>query len=232
MIFLLGGADCWGSEWRDSHLGPENGPQRTADSRARSLGELCPHRPRCQLHGSRQQLGASPNWTWDAKTGVGEKLEWGSCFYPPNREIVTCGTWLEGWETKWRSSFQRRRSRRTNDTRCAASSAPTPREAFCCFCLTWCQTEKKNLIYVSPWMSPDYWPPAQRIRPARSGGRPTSPWWRSWASKATTPGRRPEAGCGTAPSPETRSTSLQVRTFTFGSVPLSRWAFKVKNGMF
>lgn len=144
MIFLLGGADCWGSEWRDSHLGPENGPQRTADSRARSLGELCPHRPRCQLHGSRQQLGASPNWTWDAKTGVGEKLEWGSCFYPPNREIVTCGTWLEGWETKWRSSFQRRRSRRTNDTRCAASSAPTPREAFCCFCLTWCQTEKKK----------------------------------------------------------------------------------------
>lgn len=56
-----------------------------------------------------------------------------------------------------------------------------------------------------------YWPPAQLTRPVRSGGRLTSPWWRSWVSRATTQGRPLEAGCGTAPSPGTPSTLSPVR---------------------
>lgn len=55
--FLAGRADCGRSERCHSHLGPENRPQRAADSRARGFCELGAHRPRCQLHGGRQQLG-------------------------------------------------------------------------------------------------------------------------------------------------------------------------------
>lgn len=60
------------------------------------------------------------------------------------------------------------------------------------------------------WSSPVCWPPAQPTRPVRYGGRPTSRWWQSWASRATTPGRRLEAGCGTVRSPETPSILLLV----------------------
>lgn len=56
-LFFQGGADCWRPEWRDSHLGSEDRPQRAADPGARGLGQLRPHRPRCQLHGGSQQLG-------------------------------------------------------------------------------------------------------------------------------------------------------------------------------
>lgn len=56
------------------------------------------------------------------------------------------------------------------------------------------------------------WPPALLTRPARSGGPPTSHWWRSWASRATTQERRLAAGCGTVLSPGTHSISSQVNT--------------------
>lgn len=56
-LFFQGGADCWRPEWRDSHLGSEDRPQRAAHPGARGLGQLRPHRPRCQLHGGSQQLG-------------------------------------------------------------------------------------------------------------------------------------------------------------------------------
>lgn len=66
-----------------------------------------------------------------------------------------------------------------------------------------------DLVFFS-FSSSACWPLAQLTRPARSGGRPISPWWRSSASRATTQERRPEVGCGTVRSPETLSTSLPV----------------------
>ena len=69
-----------------------------------------------------------------------------------------------------------------------------------------------GVMPVSMFVSAACWPPAQQTRPARSGERPTSPWWLSWASRATTQGRPLGAGCGTAPSLATPSTSSQVST--------------------
>lgn len=60
-----GGADCRRPERSHSYLGSEDRPQWTVDSRTRGLSKCSAHRPRCQLHGSSQQLGESPrslNW--------------------------------------------------------------------------------------------------------------------------------------------------------------------------
>lgn len=61
--------------------------------------------------------------------------------------------------------------------------------------------------------SPVCWPPAQQTRPVRSGGRPISRWWRSWASRATILERHQEAGCGTVLSLETPSILSPVSTW-------------------
>lgn len=61
MFFFPGRADCWRPEWSDSYLGSEDWSQWAADSRTRGLSQLSSHWPRCQLHGSSQQLGQSPH---------------------------------------------------------------------------------------------------------------------------------------------------------------------------
>lgn len=130
MACFSGRADCWRPEWSDSYLGSEDWPQWTADSRARGLNQLRSHWPRCQLHGSGQQLGQyQTDWQgrvlWSVKVYSTTKTAF---FDLLNRETVMCGTSLEASEMKWLSSFPKLRSLHTNATPSAASSALIQRE--------------------------------------------------------------------------------------------------------
>lgn len=193
----LGGADCRRPERSHSYLGSEDRPQRTVDSRTRGLSKCSAHRPRCQLHGSSQQLGESPrsrNWV------LGHVISLKCFFLFFSRETVMFGTWLEASEKRWLNWFPRRRSPHTTATPSAASLAPIPRQYIKSPTLP-------ALLYENTFLmsSLGCWLPAPLTRPARSGGRQTSRSWQSWASRATILERHLEAGCGTAPFLGTRN---------------------------
>lgn len=133
VVCFSGGADCWRPEWSDSYLGSEDGPQWTAESWARGLGKLSSHWPRCQLHGSSQQLGQSPNNLQrvlfiDTLLSYTKWLKGPPLALLSSRETVMCGTLLEASEKRWLSSFPRLRSLHTNATPSAASLALILRE--------------------------------------------------------------------------------------------------------
>lgn len=164
------------------------------------------------------------------------QVELSSTALMSSRETVTCGTLLEASEKKWLSWFPKLRSLLTNATPSGANLAPILRERPSLhtskLSVTWKDFNTNHtglfLFFFSKCSCRDVfiwwyqglsvfvvvysgcWRPAPQIRPVRSGGRPTSHWWRSWASRATIPERHLEAGCGTALSPETPSILLPV----------------------
>lgn len=103
-LCFLGRANRWRPEWSDSYLGSQDGPQWAAHSRARGLNQLCSHWPRCELHGSSQQLGQYPD---NRERLVKLDCAFKTSFFCPsvflNRETVMCGILLEAWEMKWLS---------------------------------------------------------------------------------------------------------------------------------
>lgn len=144
------------------------------------------------------------------------------------RETVMCGTSLEASGMKWLSSFPRPRSLHTNAIPSAASSAPIPREWTFFSHLPLISPPKIRLDILHSSSLPGCWPPARQTRRVRSGGRPISHWWRSSASRAIIREKHPEAGCGTAPSPETRSILLQVHTAAHSNTRSLNWIRVVK----
>lgn len=164
-LFFQGGADCWRPKWRDSHLGSEDRPQRTANPWARGLGQLRPHRPRCQLHGGSQQLGESV----DTILRLIFYILWWIVnwffflFFCNTRATAMCGTSQEELERRWLKWFPRLRSQHITATPSAASLVQTRRECqynsislkvytftVCALCFS-LAINSKALIIVTPF---------------------------------------------------------------------------------